>query len=714
MGVGHVVSVIRRAVIFHRILGNRIRDFRAAGIFRKVRKRPGPVVLFGHGHGINFGAVSQKADRDLARTLAVLIVIVIPGLASADTHGRRRVGIGNQITLCRIPGDFGRIAIRCCFLDGIDILYASCVLIQLGKGIFPAVLIAERDRLPGGGSVLQQRHFHGLRTDSVLIVSVVPGFYNGQAGLPRRVGVGHVVSVIRRAVIFHRILGNRIRDFRAAGIFRKVRKRPGPVVLFGHGHGINFGAVGQKADHDLVRTLAILIIGIVPGLAAGHIHRRRRMGIGDPVSLRRVSGDPGCVACRHRFVNGIHILSARRILIQPGKGIFPAVLLAERDRLPSGGSVLHQRDFHAVRADPVLIVSVVPCFHNGQAGLPRRVGVGHVVSVIRRAVIFHRILGNRIRDFRAAGIFRKVRKRPGPVVLFGHGHGINFGAVSQKADRDLARTLAVLIVIVIPGLASADTHGRRRVGIGNQITLCRIPGDFGRIAIRCCFLDGIDILYASCVLIQLGKGIFPAVLIAERDRLPGGGSVLQQRHIYGIRTDPVLIVFIVPGFHNGQAGLTGCVGIGHIISVIGRSVLLHRILSDRVTDCGAVIIFREAGKVPCPVILSGHGQGLHHIAVGVEPDCDALRSLAVLVIRIVPGLAASDIDGRRRMRIGDLEPFCRAAGNLGRVAVRLVLSDRILVQCTVGILIQPGKGPFPVVFFTEGQGFSRFFFIFQK
>ena len=51
-------------------------------VCRKVFKAPDPLILFRHDSTVDLGAVGQKADRDARRSLAVLIIIVFPGLGA--------------------------------------------------------------------------------------------------------------------------------------------------------------------------------------------------------------------------------------------------------------------------------------------------------------------------------------------------------------------------------------------------------------------------------------------------------------------------------------------------------------------------------------------------------------------------------------------------------------------------------------------------------
>ena len=86
MHVGYVVTIHNSHVILYRILGDRVNDFFSFCILRQIFPFPAPVVrcrdslyLIGQ-----LCAVCKQVNLNLTWALAILVVIIVPGLASAD------------------------------------------------------------------------------------------------------------------------------------------------------------------------------------------------------------------------------------------------------------------------------------------------------------------------------------------------------------------------------------------------------------------------------------------------------------------------------------------------------------------------------------------------------------------------------------------------------------------------------------------------------
>ena len=92
--------------------------------------------------------------------------------------------------------------------------------------------------------------------------------------------------------------------------------------------------------------------------------------------------------------------------------------------------------------------------------------------------------------------------------------------------------------------------------------------------------------------------------------------------------------------------------IGHIGSIIACAVICDRIFFHRVGDFRTILIFRQIIKCPAPAIGSGDFLALYFLTIGKQADRYALRSCAVLVIVVIPGLGTIYRNGFRCMRIG--------------------------------------------------------------
>lgn len=87
MHVGYVVTIHNSRVILYRILGNCILNLGSCiFVLRQICEAPTPVVRCCYGLNLisQLCAICKQMNFNLAWTLAILIVIIVPGLASAD------------------------------------------------------------------------------------------------------------------------------------------------------------------------------------------------------------------------------------------------------------------------------------------------------------------------------------------------------------------------------------------------------------------------------------------------------------------------------------------------------------------------------------------------------------------------------------------------------------------------------------------------------
>ncbi len=159
--------------------------------------------------------------------------------------------------------------------------------------------------------------------------------------------------------------------------------------------------------------------------------------------------------------------------------------------------------------------------------------------------------------------------------------------------------LAVLVVTVVPLLLDRHAH-LLGVGVGDRETACGVPGSVTVIVGQCVFLDRVDDLGATVlVLRETGERIRPAVGLIQGDALAGVGTISKKVHRDGggLGPDPGLgdtnlggllrctvlgdedMAFGVVGFHlelAGGEGVAVLVGEGEVVLVItGRRLSLH-------------------------------------------------------------------------------------------------------------------------------------------
>ena len=117
-----------------------------------------------------------------------------------------------------------------------------------------------------------------------------------------------------------------------------------------------------------------------------------------------------------------------------------------------------------------------------------------------------------------------------------------------------------------------------------------------------------------------------------------------------LRTQLVLVVFVIPGLHAGYRDLLLAYRLRHMdvsyIEAIDDGLILrHLILFYGIGDFSAIlIVLLVFSEVPAPVILFAHIRVTDVLAIRIEPDGDALRTQPVLIISVIPGLMAFDAD----------------------------------------------------------------------
>ena len=101
-------------------------------------------------------------------------------------------------------------------------------------------------------TIRQQLHGNAFRTESILIVVVRPRLRHRNAGLLRRVGIGHIKIRIGWGITIHGVLGNGIGDFLSIRILRQAGKAPLPAIVCGHSYSLIFQlcSIGIEPDGD--------------------------------------------------------------------------------------------------------------------------------------------------------------------------------------------------------------------------------------------------------------------------------------------------------------------------------------------------------------------------------------------------------------------------------------------------------------------------------
>ena len=174
---------------------------------------------------------------------------------------------GGLVTLHRILGD-----------GVLDLLAVLAEPVKVVEGVAPAALFGD-DAAAGTHAVRQDIDDDPLRTDSVRVVSVVPGLDARDDHLIRlqdlrNMHVGYIKSVDGGLVLRNLVLDNGVGNL---GSIRRVPVAASEAVspasalvrtVLRHDLAVDPLAVGKKVDGDLFRTDAVQVVLVIPGLKA--------------------------------------------------------------------------------------------------------------------------------------------------------------------------------------------------------------------------------------------------------------------------------------------------------------------------------------------------------------------------------------------------------------------------------------------------------------
>ena len=590
--------------IYHDFLGvtrryshliHRIGDFLTRCKLRQINPVVRPVVA-----GVQFNqrpsglTVCQQLHSNRLRANAVLVFRVVPHLHDRCFGLFRLMGV-RQHRDCAVHAGVGQFVAlgQLAFRPGVPDLLSVRVLRQVADRRCPVVGLVQLNGCTTSHAVCIQLHGDSLRALAVLVVRVVPHLLDRCFGGLGGVAVRHVHAVHNSGVAGHCFFRDSVLDLSTGFVLGQRCENPAPVIRGRHLNGTTYDlAIGQQRNVDRTRPLAVLVVRIFPGLAAGHLdgfrfvrvrQRRNRAihaGVGQLVALGQLAFRPA-----------VNDLLAIRVLRQVLDLRCPVVGLVQRHFHAVG-----QDDLQLRRSLAVLVVSIVPHLLDRCFGLFRLVGVRQ-----RRNRAFGAIAGQLVAlgylafrpgvgDFHTARVLRQVLHLRCPVIAFVQ---LDFRTVGQGHGQNL-RTLAVLVLLVVPHLLDRCFGLFRLVGVRQRRNRA-----FGNIASQLVtrrqltFRPGVVDFHAARVLRQVVDRRCPAVGLVQRHFRAVG-----QGHGQRLRTLAILVVRVVPGLLDRRFGLFRLVGVRDNKAVLCdsgdlRLVALDLILRDRVDNLGAVGILGQ-------------------------------------------------------------------------------------------------------------------------
>ena len=156
------------------------------------------------------------------------------------------------------------------FLDGIDNLITGILFIKIFPDISPVVSIIQGDRITDSSFICIQLNLYAFWTLSILVIVIFPCLGYRHAGLSRSIAVDNIITIDRGTVVSKRFFGNCIDNLFAILVLRQTSKGIGPASICSgfNDSAVNLLTIRKQIDCNAFRTLAILIISVIPGLGS--------------------------------------------------------------------------------------------------------------------------------------------------------------------------------------------------------------------------------------------------------------------------------------------------------------------------------------------------------------------------------------------------------------------------------------------------------------
>ena len=218
----------------------------------------------------------------------------------------------------------------------------------------------------------------------------------------------------------------------------------------------------------------------------------------------------------------------------------------------------------------------------------------------------------------------------------------------------------------------------------------------------CVLRPVVKVQLAICVLRKILNLHLPAVSFIQRYSLnelirsiPAVSDLLFQVNLKLSRALAILVVLVIPYLSDDYPNYLRGIGVGYVVAAYTCCIICYCILRNRINNLSSVRILRQICECPLPVICCRNSLYLigQRCAIRIQTDRDAARTLAILVVRIVPVLASADIDCRRDMHVGYVVTIHNSHVILYRILGNCILN---LGSC-IFVLRQICEFPAPVV-----------------
>ena len=652
-----------RGIIVDRVFGNHIVYILTLILLREILPGISPVVLLIQLNGTNLVSVSQQVHGHFVRTITKRVVIVLPFLG--DLHfgffSCMSIGQGCDRAVRRIAGQ--RVACRQIFFSpGIGDQLSVGILRQVFDGSGPVVR-----RVQCHFRTVAQLNSQALRTDTVLVILIVPDLLHARFGLRRSMGVlnrvregSFSVSCDRGGITINRVFGNGIFDVVAVGLRIEFRPAVSPAVALVQFNRLFFYTVSHQPHGNAGGTDAILVIRVLPDLLHGNFGIFRNMLVRNVILeitvLALVDGDFGVIVFHRIFFNGVLNILAFFLFGQVLPGISPLIGFVQSDALDYL-VVRQQVDLHGIRSVAILVAGILPDLGDCQFGFFAGMAVRYVILEVSffilvfgnaGCIVRYRIFCNGVINILSALFLLQACKGVGPAVAFIQGSSYaGIHAVCQQLDNHFLRPVAVLVLIIFPDLVHLH------LGLFSVVVVCDLVLESAIISFvyrngRCViidrnFLNGVEDSRSVLVLRKISPGISPVVILVQFD-VSNLSAVFQQVNSDFRGLIAVLVVGIVPNLKHLHLGLGRCMAVCQrsdrtICGSIGQRISAGQVLlTPGVGDRLAVSILQQVINGGCPVVRRTQRNGANLGGIIHQVNRQAFRTDAVLVVRVRPFL----------------------------------------------------------------------------
>ena len=516
---------------------------------------------------------------------------------------------------------------------------------QIDPGVLPVILSIQFNGVAKILAICLQLNHYFLGTFSACILIVVPDLFNRNFRCLQRVrdtGTAHDLLKARNFLFINCVINQ---SCAIRSVLRQVLGRETPFTVRAGGYGQCIDSLLAVLDiySDILGQQVGSIVLQVPDLLAADLRQFRYIGV-----LDVVTGNDPVEACWYFLIHAVSDLGRAvcAVLRQIPGGECPLIVSAggysqRIDRLVSVLDI----DCDALGHESFIIVLHVPGLLTADFCCLQRVLDGICECTVCVLCNSGSIIGNFffsdcITDICSACLLRKLRPGIGPVIAFIQLYSLDLGSVSQQVYGHFRRTISILVIAVLPFLRDLYFCFFCCMGVGQGSDCTLLVSVCQRIARRQIFLCPCIIDQGSVgILRQIGNLCFPTVLLIQNHIL-----AVAQRNCQARRTDTVLVVRIVPDLLHGNFGLFQIVFICQrrdrsFCTVIRNGITCRHILfCPAVGNQLSVIIFRQMIDRGCPVVRSIQCDSINYCCASLQVNGHAVRTLSVVVIRVVPDL----------------------------------------------------------------------------